>query len=467
MYSDHLTSAPNWCIEEFASVDLKDARLSSRCQALAIAFNAQPNVPINQACEDWADTKAAYRFFDNDKITHDRVLSPHQQQTVVRMSKYSLTLAVQDTSFLNYTHHPKTEGTGPIGNKKQKQSGFVMHSTLALTAEGMPLGILTQAIYSRPVDQPSKTAAECKKQPIEEKESYKWIQAFEQTLTLTGDKTETLTICDREADIYEMFVLAKEKNAKLLIRSNVDRLLMNESERKLRTQVQNSPLAGHLKVNISKSATQPKRDAVLSVRYTSVTLKPPWRPNKKKLPTVTLNAVFILEDNPPDDVEEPIEWLLLTNCVVACFDDAVQIVKWYRCRWQIEVFHKVLKSGCVIEECRLQTDERLHPFIALKSVIAWRLHWMTYVNRHEPEVSCTAILAEHEWQALYMRIHRTSLLPSEPPTVYDVVRWIGQLGGFLGRKNDGEPGIVVIWRGWQRLQDIATTWYLIKERAYG
>ncbi len=467
MYSDQLASAPNWCNEEFANVNLKDARLDSRCQTLAIAFNAQPNVPINQACEDWADTKAAYRFFDNDKVTHERVLSPHQQQTVSRMSKHSLTLAVQDTSFLNYTHHPKTEGTGPIGNKKQNQLGFVMHSTLALTAEGMPLGILTQDIYSRPVDQPSKTPAECKKQPIEEKESYKWIQAFKETLALSRDKTETLTVCDREADIYEMFTLAKEKEAKLLVRSNVNRLLMDKSERKLRAKVQNSPLAGYLKVHIPKSTTQPKRDAVLSVRYTSVTLKPPWRPNKKKLPAVTLNAVFIREDNPPDDVEEPIEWLLLTNCAVDCFDDAVQIVKWYRCRWQIEVFHKVLKSGCVIEECRLQTDERLHPFIALKSVIAWRLHWMTYVNRHEPEMSCTAILAEHEWQALYMRIHRTSLLPAEPPTVYEVVRWIGQLGGFLGRKNDGEPGITVIWRGWQRLHDLATSWYLVKERTYG
>ncbi len=342
-----------------------------------------------------------------------------------------------------------------------------MHSTLALTAEGMPLGVLTQDIYSRPVDQPSKTPAECKKQPIEEKESYKWIQAFEETLALSHGKTETLTICDREADIYEMFALAKEKEAKLLVRSSVDRLLMDESERKLRAKVQNSPLAGYLKVHIPKSTTQPKRDAVLSVRYASVTLKPPWRPNKKKLPAVTLNAVFIQEDNPPDDVEEPIEWLLLTNCVVDCFGDAVQIVKWYRCRWQIEVFHKVLKSGCVIEKCRMQTDERLHPFIALKSVIAWRLHWMTYVNRHEPEMPCTVILAEHEWQALYLRIHRTPLLPAEPPTVREVVRWIGQLGGFLGRKNDGEPGITVIWRGWQRLQDIATTWYLVKERTYG
>jgi len=462
MYSDHLTSAPNWCNEEFANVDMKDARLDSRCQTLAIALAAQPNVPINQACEDWADTKAAYRFFDNDKVTAARVLSPHQQRTVERMSKHRLVLAVQDTSFLNYTHHPKTKKTGPIGNKKKNQSGFVMHSTLALTAAGMPLGILTQQIWARPVDQPSKTPTECRQQPIEEKESHKWIQAFQKTLALSPDQTTTLTICDREADIYEMFALAKDEKAKLLIRSNVDRVLMDKSERKLRAKAEKSPIAGYLKVHIPKSDTQPKRDAVLSIRYTTVTLKPPWRPKQKKLPAVNLTTVLAREDNPPDNVEEPIEWLLLTNCVVDCLEDAMQIVKWYCCRWQIEIFHKVLKSGCVIEDCRLETDERLFPFIALKSVIAWRLHWMTYVNRHEPDMPCTAVLAEHEWQALYMRIHRTSTLPVELPTVHEAVRWIGQLGGFLGRKHDGEPGITVIWRGWQRLQDMAATWYLVK-----
>lgn len=467
MYSDHLTSAPNWSDEEFATISLTDARLNSRCQSLATAMTAQPNVPINQACEDWADTKAAYRFFDNDKVTAERILSPHKQRTVERMSKHSLVLAVQDTSFLNYTHHPKTQGTGPIGTKKQKQSGFVMHSTLALTAEGLPLGIVTESIWPRPVDQPSKTSTECSQQPIEEKESYKWVQAFQETIDLPLAETETITICDREADIYEMFALAQEKEAKLLIRASFDRTLIDTSARKLCAKVDNSPLAGHLKVAVPKSDTQPKRDAILSLRYTVVTLKPPWRPNKKKLPAVTLNAVLIREDTPPDNVEEPIEWLLLTNYSVDCFAAAVQIVKWYRCRWQIEVFHKILKSGCVIEECRLETAERLYPFIALKSIIAWRLHWMTYVSRHQPDAACTVVLAEHEWQALYMRIHRTSTLPTVLPTVYEVVRWIGQLGGFLGRKNDGEPGITVIWRGWQRLQDIAATWYLVKEQTYG
>jgi hypothetical protein len=147
------------------------------------------------------------------------------------------------------------------------------------------------------------------------------------------------------------------------------------------------------------------------------------------------------------------------------FDDAVRVVGWYSCRWQIEVYHKILKSGCTVEDCRLQKADRLHNYIALMSVVAWRLHWMTYFNRTDPGLPCSVILTATEWQALYMRIHRTTSLPSTPPTVPQAVRWIAQLGGFLGRKQDAEPGITVIWRGWQRLQDMADTWSLVNEQS--
>ncbi|MEJ2737358.1 MAG: IS4 family transposase, partial [Anaerolineae bacterium] len=159
-----------------------------------------------------------------------------------------------------------------------------------------------------------------------------------------------------------------------------------------------------------------------------------------------------------------IEWLLLINLPVDDFEDAVQVIEWYCCRWQIEVYHKVIKSGCRVEDCRLQTADRLQNYIALMSVIAWRLHWLTYINRVKPDLPCTVVLTPVEWQALYMRIHHTTSLPESPPTVHQAVRRIAKLGRFLGRKQDGEPGITVIWRGWQRLQDIAATWYLVKDQ---
>lgn len=464
MSDNHVTSDNQWAVEEFAHVELNDARLNRRCQEIAHALGQQPNTPINQACEDWADTKAAYRFFDNNKVTPDRILAPHQQRTVERISKHSLVLAVQDTTFFNYTHHPHTKGLGAIGNKKQNQRGFGMHSTLAVTPAGVPLGLLTQMFFSRPLDEPSHQPNELRKLPIEEKESYRWLQAFEQTLRLIPSEVDVVTVCDREADIYEMFTLAQEKEAKLLVRASADRSLVDNEADKLWQKVEQKAVAGHLTIQIAKNQQQKARQARVSVRFTQVKLKPPWRPNQKKLPIVTLNAILVREENPPDDIDEPIEWLLLTNIPVANFDDAVKIVEWYCWRWQIEVYHKIIKSGCTVEDCRLETADRLQNYIALMSVIAWRLHWLTYVNRTDPDLPCSAVLTETEWQALYMRIHKTTSLPPSPPTVRQAVRWIAQLGGFLGRKRDGEPGVTVIWRGWQRLQDIAATWYLVKEQ---
>lgn len=465
MTESHLSSSEyQWCLDEFATVELQDARLNRRCGELAVQLGIQPNGPINQACEDWADTKAAYRFFDNDKVTPERIRAAHHQRTVERMAQHERVLAVQDTSFLNYTHHPKTEGLGAIGTKSQKQRGFGMHSTLAVTTEGMSLGLLTQAFFTRPEDEPSHRPEECRKLPIEEKESYRWLQAFEQTLALAPPDVEVITVCDREADIYEMFTFAQEREASLLVRASSNRALLDDEVRKLWPKVEQQPITGYLTVRILGNDKRKARQATVSVRFASVTLRPPWRPNGLKLPSVTLNAVLVREENPPPEIDEPIEWLLLTNTSVASLDDAHQVIQWYCCRWQIEVFHKVLKSGCRVEICRLQTADRLYNFIALMSVIAWRLHWMTYINRCQPDLPCTVVLTTIEWQALYIRIHKSTRLPDTVPTVRQAVRWIAQLGGFLGRKSDGEPGVTTLWRGWQRLQDIAATWYLVNEQ---
>jgi hypothetical protein len=464
LFDKHVTSDNQWAAEEFAHVELNDGRLNWRCQELASVLAQQPDVPINQACEDWADTKAAYRFFDNNKVTPERILAPHQQRTVARISQHPLVLAVQDTTFFNYTHHPHSEGLGEIGNKKQKQRGFGMHSTLALTPTGLPLGLLTQAFFTRPEDEPSHQPNELQKLPIEEKESYRWLQAFEQTIALAPPGVDVVTVCDREADIYEMFSLAQEKEAHLLVRAATDRALVDNEARKLWSKVERQNSAGSLLVRIPANQKRAARAATVSVRFTQVTLKPPWRPQQKKLPVVTLNAILVREDNPPAGVDEPIAWLLLTSTPVATFADALQVVQWYCSRWQIEIYHKVIKSGCKVEDCRLKTVDRLQNYIALMNVIAWRLLWLTYINRTDPNLPCTAILTTTEWESLYMRIHKTTQLPHSIPTVRQAVRWIAQLGGFLGRKGDGEPGVVVIWRGWQRLQDIATTWYLVKEQ---
>lgn len=453
-----------WIKQELAAVELEDARLNERCGELAVALSKQPSASINQACEDWKDTKAAYRLFQNKKVTPEKLNAPHQKRTVERMKSESVVLAIQDTTFFNYTHHPQTTGLGRIGNKKQNQHGFGLHSTLATTVKGLPLGVLTQEFFRRPWEEESHKPNELRKLPIEEKESYKWLSAMKQTQQLAPSGVSVVTICDREADIYDLFALGQEQEASWIVRASSDRCLVDEKVGKLWSAVERQSSPGELTIEIAQNQNRAAREAVVTLRYTQLTLQPPWRPVGKLLP-ITLKALLVREDHPAPDIEEPIEWLLLTNLPVTSFQEAVQIVRWYCCRWQIELFHKILKSGCTVEEARLETADRLQNYIALMIIIAWRLHWLTYINRTDPDLPATTILTVTEWQALYMHIHKTAQYPDVPPSVYQTVRWIAQLGGFLARKGDGEPGITVIWRGWQRLHDLAATLYLVKEQS--
>jgi len=453
----------SWTVEEFSKVSFQDKRLNKRCQKIASDLEQQPSEPINQACDDWADTKAAYRFFDNPKVTAEKIVRPHSQRTVQRMKAHALVLAIQDTTFLNYTHHPQTEGLGAIGKKELQQRGMGLHTTLATTPQGQPLGILTQEYFEHAIGEVSRTPACVQRLPIEEKESYRWVKAFEKTIELTPKGVQVVTVCDREGDIYEMFTLAQKPQASLLVRASADRRLDEESK-SLWAKTERQKTVGGLTVHITGNDKRPERDATVSVRFCTVTLRPPWRPQQKKLPPVTLTAILVREENPPANIKEPIEWLLLTNTTVADFQQAAQVIEWYCCRWQIEILHKIIKSGCRVEDCRLQTAARLKKFIALMCVVAWRLQWLTYINRTDPLSPCTTVLTAIEWQALYMRIHKTSALPKTIPTTHQALRWVAQLGGFLGRKSDGEPGVVVIWRGWKRLQDLAATWALVADQ---
>jgi hypothetical protein len=456
----------SWCADELAGVDLGDRRLNARLVDVTTKLAMQPQAPINQACKDWTDTKASYRLFQNEKMRLEDILAPHQRRTMERMRGYPLVLAVEDTCYLDYNSHVKTVGLGPIGTQKQDLWGLVLHSTLAVTPAGLPLGVLTAEVWAREAETEPMSDWERRKRPIEEKESYKWLKALQETVVLSPEGVQVVSVCDREGDVYELFVEAERLKADLLVRASQDRALAKAELGKLWAQTEAASVAGHLKVEVPARDGKPGREAIVSVRFCRVTLKPPWRSDREPLPEIILDAVLVREDHPPDDVT-PLEWLLLTNVPVQCFEDAVERVKWYRCRWHIEVYFKVLKSGCKVEACRLGTAERLKRFIILNSIIAWRLYWITHINRHAPHTPCSIILTEHEWHALYATIHRTSQPPPQTPTTHEAVRWVARLGGFLDRKGDGQPGVTAIWRGWQRLQDISATWLLLHGDSYG
>lgn len=444
-----------WTAYELSKASLGDKRLDWRLLDTASKLAARPGVSINQACDDWADTKATYSLFANEKTTAAKILAPHQARTKERMAGYAWCLAIQDTSLLDYSHHPSKKGMGPIGTTQQTQRGMVMHSTLATTLAGLPLGLLSQQLWSRDEQAKQMTADERRKLPIAEKESNKWLVALSASVKHKPEQTKLVTVCDAEADIFELFDHARQLETDLLIRAAQNRALCEPEVGLLWSVLEAQPLAGHLAVHVAKRPGQPARNATVAVRFMSLSLKAPQHLRSKMGP-VALYGILVQEVDPPADVE-PLHWLLLTTVPVCTFDDAVERITWYCRRWQIEILHKILKSGCAIEKAQLASDTRLMPMIALFSIIAWRLFWLTFLARTDPDAPAATILAPHELEALYTFLHKQPLPASLQPTVHQATIWIARLGGFLNRKSDGPPGVTVIWRGWQRLADISDT----------
>lgn len=445
----------SWAEQEFGNADLGDYRRTQRLIQLAEQRGSQPNASITQSCGDNASSKAAYRFYENEAISITAILSSHQQATQRRMSQKSVVLAVQDTTQLDYTHHPATEGLGTLHNKKQQ--GMLMHTTFAVTPERVPLGIIHQQIWTRPAADFGKKHKR-KQLPIQEKESHKWLTSLEATSQMQEQLpgTKVVSVGDREADVYELFALSQTLFQYVLVRASWNRKV-EHPENYLWAFLESQPVAGMLTVTVPRKGKQPARQAELSVRYAKVTLHPPWRPKPVKLDPITLWAVLAYEDHPPEGVEA-ISWLLLGSMCLNSFQDACEWIQWYTCRWLIEIFHKILKSGCRVEERQFSTVENILRYLAVDDVVAWRVLYLTMLGRETPDMPCSAILEVHEWQALYCFVHKTNTPPDEPPNLKQATRWIAQLGGFLGRKGDGHPGVTVLWRGLQRLHDIAEFW---------
>ena len=455
---DPVRPPSDWAEEEFGQARLGDHRLTQRLVSLARDFGAQPQAQIPQACGSRAKTKAAYRFFDHPRTTMQDLLEPHYQTTIGRIAKEKIVLAVQDTTSLNYTMHPGTAGVGPIGSKTTGGPiGLMLHDTMAFSVEGTPLGLMDVQCWARD-SQTFGKHHDRKHKPIEEKESYKWLQSFQaagQAQRQCPD-TRIVSVGDREADIYELFqlALADPKGPWLLVRAEQNRLLA-DGQGHLWPVVEKKPVAALHQVRIPRRGNQAARDAELELRFAEVRLNPPQE--KHHLSPLTLWAVHIQEINAAEGIP-PLCWLLLTTCPVSDGVQAIEKLDWYRLRWGIEVYHRTLKSGCKIEERQLASAERIEACLAVDMVVAWRVFHLVRLGRETPDVPCTVFFEEHEWKALCTHISQKPVPPDQPPNLKKFIRMVATLGGFLGRKGDGEPGTKHIWLGLQHLDDLAAMW---------
>lgn len=450
----------DWAEEEFGAAALADERLRKRLLVLARDFYARPQAQLPQACEsDRARTKAAYRWLAHRDVSMKKVLAPHYAATTERCARETVVLAVQDTTSFNYSTHPALEDAGSIGpGTRGGPRGILMHDTMAYTSGGLPLGLVDVQVWARDPEQAGKKHKR-HSLPIEAKESNKWLRSFEAATALQAQCPETtvVSVGDREADVYELFVLALERAdcPKLLVRANGERLVA-EGQQDLRHFLQQQPVCATQEVRVPRRGQRAGRIATCSVRFAPVELRPPQ--SKKKLGPVRLWAVLIGEDEAPSDVE-PLQWLLLTTLEVSNPEQALEKIEWYTRRWAIEIYHRTIKSGCRIEERQLATVPRIENCLAIDLVVAWRIVRLTMLGRETPGLPCTIFFEDHEWKALYAFVHRSpAAVPPQAPTIREAIRTVASLGGFLGRKGDGEPGPKTLWLGLQRLDDIAACW---------
>lgn len=454
-------SPANWAEQEFGSVRIYDNRLKQRLYTIAQDFYNKPQANIPEACGTHAGTVGTYRFMKNKKVNMDLLLTAHTEATIERIREHQVVLAPQDTSTLNYTHHPMTKGMGPINTVSDKNTGLILHDTLAFTEDGTPLGVLDAQCWARDPHDIDKKPHRANT-PIEQKESMKWLRSYQRVAEIQKLCPDTMLVSvgDREADIHELFAEAtKDINGpKLLVRSNKARKRKVDQE-KLWDFMAKQEIVGSLQIHIPHSGSRKARDAMVDISFAEVELTPPKRFGNKEQP-VKAWAVYTIECKPDESVAAPIEWLLITTVPTNNFKDARQRVEWYAKRWGIEVYHRTLKSGCKIKDRQLGDADRIETCLAIDMVVAWRIFHLTMLGRENPDAPCTIFFQDEEWQALCCYTSKKPVPPPEPPTLNEAIRMVGAMGGHLGRKHDGPPGTETLWRGLQRL-DTATEMYTI------
>jgi hypothetical protein len=375
-------------------------------------------------------------------------------ETRARLTGEARVLWVQDTTSFNFSHHPATEGLGPLENAHAV--GFLAHSTLAVSAAGVPLGVLKQQVWTREAAE-TGLRHQRHERAFAEKESYKWVDGLPTPAEMPLG-VAPVVVCDAEAHIYELLAVLHNRQLDYVIRA-ADYRSFTPDGHALFAAVAQQAVQAHLNLPLQRHPDRETRTAQLALRFGTVTLRRPKRADTEAA-SLTLTVVDVQEVNPPEG-EKAVHWLLFTTLPVHSAAQACQITTWYSYRWLIERLHYVLKSGCKLEERQLRQEARLERLLAVYTLVAWRILWLTYQARVTPDAPCTVALQPAEWQALCLFIHKQCRVPQQPPSLRQAVRWIAQLGGFLGRKGDGDPGVKVLWRGWTRLQDFTATFLLL------
>ena len=462
--------------EEVENAKFGDQRLSHRLEKIAEELGCRPNQSIPGATSGRAEMEAAYRFFDNDKVTPEKILAPHYAATIKRINQSDFVLLAQDSSEIDLTRpSQQVVGSGPMDCETRR--GAFFHPLQSFDLDGVPLGMVWHKCWARDKIEtklsPAEKTRKRKKTPIEDKESLRWIEGLQAAREVARQCPETTCVCvgDSEADIYELFIeprTTENDNLHLIVRACQSRATTDQSnwiaaakatpclyQCSVHVSARTAKLSSHSVKVGKRNKSRKARVAVVEVRATTVTLRPPWR-HDRKLPEVTVNVVVAEEVDPPEGCDA-IQWVLITSLPIETLEQVKTIIEAYCIRWQIEIFFKTIKTGCRVEERQFKTLPRLLNCLAVYSVSAWRIMYLCRLGRTCPELSCEVIFEACEWKAVYMTTHRNKPLPEQPPTLNEMIRLIASLGGYVIRKKT-QPGPQTLWIGMQRLHDLALAW---------
>jgi hypothetical protein len=431
---------------ELRFADLGDERLNRRLERLVTALADQPAASVPQALRDWGQVKAAYRFWDNDRVDPADIRQAHRRATEARLPESGTVLAIQDTTALSFTGRKAVRGLGYLTRRHGR--GLLVHSLLAASADGVPLGVLHQHVWARPRRHFGRRRTRARRLTAH-KESQRWLTALREAAAVATPTRQVVVVADREADLFDLFAAPRPAGVDLLIRAKPRRRL-HRDERLLGQAAAAAPVLATLAVTLPRADDRPARPAVLTLRAAAVTLeRPSVHPRRRFLKPVAVQVILAEETDPPAG-ETPVRWLLLTTRPSLTPEAAVQAVRWYSLRWLIERLHFVLKSGCRLEELQLETAARLGRALATYLIVAWQLLWLTYQARRAPDEPCRGVLDAEQQEVLRQHFH----VPGDGTalTLGEAVRLVARLGGFLDRRGDGTPGVKCLWRGWRELQ---------------
>lgn len=454
-------SSEQWANEIFSGCRLGDPRRNIRLIDMAKRLVRDPLGSLARVCKgDVAAREGAYRLIENKSVRSADILAGVFESTAKGMKAEEVYLAIQDTTDVTF----KNEETKHL--KEQGNShGFIAHSNLLVsTHNGFPVGLIDQKVWLRAPKELRPGKKTRGRRAFEEKESYKWAESFLRMNQMVRNKENIITVCDREADIFELLHLYLSENHRFVIRAFADRQLAESDERLLETLRQQQPLMtrkviveqrGAQKQIRGKQVWRPSRKgraASVEIKACAVTLCVSSGIRKSRgLQPLQVNGVLIEEINAPEEVK-PLSWLLLTTEPVTTAAEVEKVADYYRMRWQIEEFHKAWKSGCRLEERRLQKVDNFERMMAICAPIAVRLLQLQAIGRAKTPASCTEVLLPEEWQCLHTIVSPNEPMPETPPDTKWVYYSLAKLAGWTDSKRTGRVGWQTLWEGWHRLQ---------------